>query len=435
MQDRFTLGPPRLAFRFVTGNGQEAAGHDFFTGITLQPGGPARRELPPVPAENADLLQRTARKHRHVQAILEQADRIAVSTDQLLAEIDELTRDLDEDRAGQILYQLGDQQYRTGKWPLAAEMFQSLAQRYPQHRLTAPALLWLLQYYASTEAAWRARGSDVQKRFERAVALGREIERTRPELFAEPALAFSLAAAYRGLGQPRQAERLYQTQGRNGDRDPWSACAQGELRLGDPKVRSTRPILMCVRAEAPPRLDARLDDAVWQRAKPAAVQSQQHDDADWPAVVMLAYDAEFLYLAAHCRTVPAARTPKQAGPASPRTYDADLSAHDRIEVLIDVDRDYATYYRLAVNDRGWTNDSCWTDSTWNPKWSVAARREGDGWTFESGHSAGRVGGPATPAPRRLGHRHPARGSRGGFSELEQPRRHRGAAGGVWASSV
>ncbi len=384
LHDRFTTPPPVLAFQLLTSNApQEPGGRDFFSGIAVPPGGPARREVSPAPTENVDARQRIARKRRNVLAILEQANRSAASADQLLAQVDDLTRDLDDERAGQILYQLADQQYRAGRWALAADIFQVLSDRYPQHSLSPPALLWLLQYYASREAAQRTGARDPQKRFERAVALGQQIERTRPELFADPAVRFPLAAAYRSLGQPRQADRFYQAQDHGGERDAWSQCAQGELRLSDPKSRPTRPTLVCVKAEAKPRLDGRLDDPVWQRAKPAALQSMQHDDGDWPAVVMLAYDAEFLYIAAHCRAAPGAAAPLATGSASPRPRDADLSGHDRIEVLIDVDRDYATYYRLAIDDRGWTNDSCWGDATWDPKWFVAARRDDGFWTVEA----------------------------------------------------
>jgi photosystem II stability/assembly factor-like uncharacterized protein/TolA-binding protein len=384
LQDRFTLAPPVEVFRLLVNDGvQESSGRDFFGGIALAPGGPARRELSDAPTEDRNVLQRMARKRTHVQAILEQANRTAVSADQLLAQIDDLTRDLDEDRAAQIVYQLADQQYRAGRWLLAADMFQVLAERYPQHWLCPSAMLWLVQYHASSEAAWRIKQSEGQKRFERAVALGREIERTRPELFAEPAVRFPLAAAYRNLGQARQAERLYQLQSRSGDEDAWSACAQGELRLSDPKNRSSRATLTCVRAETRPRLDGRLDDAVWQRAKPAMLQSAQHDDGEWPGVVMLAYDAEFFYIGAHCRAGPGATPPPQTGSMPARQRDADLSGHDRIEVLIDIDRDYATYFRLVIDDRGWTNDSCWGDGTWNPEWYVAAKWEGDAWTVET----------------------------------------------------
>jgi photosystem II stability/assembly factor-like uncharacterized protein len=401
LHDRFTLPPSVEVFRLLVNDGtQESAGRDFFGGIALAPGGPGRRELSHATTEDRNGLQRIARKRTHVQAILEQASRTAVTADQLLAQIDDLTRDLDEDRAAQIVYQLADQQYRAGRWMLAADLFQVMTERYPQHWLCPSALLWLVQYNAGSEAARRMKQNDGPKRFERAVTLGREIERTRPELFAEPALRFPLAAAYRNLGQARQAERLYQLQTRGGEGDAWSACAQGELGLSDPKSHSVRATLTCVKAETRPRLDGQLDDAMWQRAKPAALQSVQHDDGEWPGVVMFAYDAEFLYIGAHCRAGPGAKPPPPTGSTSARQHDADLSAHDRIEVLIDIDRNYAGYYRLAIDDRGWTNDSCWGDATWNPEWFVAAKWEGDVWTVEAAIPLAELTGQP-PRPREI----------------------------------
>ena len=104
------------------------------------------------------------------------------SAEQLLAQMDELTRDLDAESAGQSHYQLADQLATAAAGGRRRPMtFQALAERYPEHSLTPPALLWLLQYYASGEAAWRMQCDDAQrqKRFERAVAIGRQIERTR----------------------------------------------------------------------------------------------------------------------------------------------------------------------------------------------------------------------------------------------------------------
>ncbi len=386
LQDRFSLSPPILGFRLLINTAsQEQDRRDFFSGIVLVPGGPARRVLPPTASEGLDVRQHIAQKRRHVQAILDKAERTTGSAEQLLAQIDDLTSDLDDDSRGHILYQLGDRYYRTGHWASAAETFTVLTERYPQHALTPYAMLWLVQYYASGEAAWRVERGDGQKRFDRAAALGQQIERTRPEWFAEPAMCFPLAAAYRGLGQARQAERIYQVQSHGGDRDAWPTCAQSELRLADsgPKGHPTKPMLPCVKAETRPHLDGRLDDAVWRQAKPAALQSAQHDDGDWPAAVMFAYDAEFLYIAAHCRQPPSDGAPSPAASDSPRPRDADLSAHDRIELLVDVDRDFIVHYRLAIDRRGWTNDRCWGDGTWDPKWFVAAGRDEGVWTVEA----------------------------------------------------
>ena len=394
VQDHFALVPPTIGFRLLRSDAPpEQDRRDFFSGIVLAPGGPARRELPQAESEGIDLRQRIAQKRRHVQGILDRAERTAGSAEPLLAQIDDLTRDLDDDSRGQLLYQLADHYCRTGRWASAAETFEVLVERYPQHWLTPNAMLWLVQYYASGEAAWRADRGNSQKRFERAVALGQQIERTRPESFGEPALCFPLAAAYRGLGQASQAARMYQLQSHGGGRGAWSDCALGELRLADPqsKGRATKPLLSCVKAQTKPHLDGRLDDAVWQQAKAASLQSAQHDDGDWPAVVMLAYDDEFLYIAARCRqaaaepsaaTDEASRLPQAAAPSA-RVRDADLAAFDRVELLLDVDRDYTTYYRLAIDRRGWTSEGCWGDRTWDPKWFVAAAQEEGDWTVEA----------------------------------------------------
>ena len=389
LQDRFSLSPPTLAFRPLAGSEQGTNRRDLLAGLGLPPGGEARRDLPRPSVERLDVIQRTATKRRHVLAILDQSSRRGSSAEQLLAQIDELTRDMDADSAGQILYQLADQYHRSGRWPAAAEAFQTLVDRYPQHPLTPPAMLWLLHYYASAEAAWQVQHNVAQpsKRFERAVAIGAELERTRFDLFVEPAARFPLAAAYRGLGRTREAERLYRLQSRDNGRDAWAACAQAEIHAADPKSRPIKPVLECVRARERPHLDGRLDDPVWRQAKPATLQSAQHDDGDWPAEVLLAYDDEFLYLAIRCREAPGSTEPSEenGGENRPtrRPRDADLSTQDRVEVFLDLDRDYSTYYRLAVDRRGWTNDSFWGDATWNPAWFVAARQEKREWTVEA----------------------------------------------------
>ena len=48
-----------------------------------------------------------------------------------------------------------------------------------------------------------------------------------------------------------------------------------------------------------------------------------------------------------------------------------------------MDRDYATYYRLSIDHRGWTHDECWGDASWNPTWYVAAGADDDTWTIEA----------------------------------------------------
>ena len=133
-----------------------------------------------------------------------------------MAQIDQLTSDLDPEGAGQLFYQLADHYYHSGRWAWRQRRFESLIQRYPQHPLSP----WRCGGWCNTTPAARRRGGwgttfrSKRSGGERAVALGQQIEQTRFEWFAQPAVRFPLAAAYRGLGQARQAERLYQSQGR-----------------------------------------------------------------------------------------------------------------------------------------------------------------------------------------------------------------------------
>ena len=95
---------------------------------------------------------------------------------------------------------------------------------------------------------------------------------------------------------------------------------------------------------------------------------------------MLTYDKEFLYLAMRCLKSPQA---SYAPPLSTRDHDANLSQHDHVQLTLDLDRDYATWFQFAVDHRGQTADACWHDSSWNPQWYVAAGSDPSYWTVEA----------------------------------------------------
>ena len=127
-------------------------------------------------------------------------------------------------------------------------------------------------------------------------------------------------------------------------------------------------------------MDGRLDDAVWQKIESVPLKSALKDDDDWPALVAFAYDDEFLYIAVTCRRAPGV---KYEPAPTPRTRDADLTAQDHVDILIDIDRDFATYYRLSFDYRGFTADSLWGSAAWNPTWFVAANLTDETWTVEA----------------------------------------------------
>jgi hypothetical protein len=61
----------------------------------------------------------------------------------------------------------------------------------------------------------------------------------------------------------------------------------------------------------------------------------------------------------------------------------DVDKFDRVELLIDLDRDYSTCYRLRVDQRGAAADDCWGDAGWNPKWFIARTGDDAGYTIEA----------------------------------------------------
>jgi hypothetical protein len=419
-----------IGFRLLRQSGQlEETRHDFFAGMVLRPGGGARRELLQS-SESLDALRKIAQQRRNTQAILEHTGDDPQQSPALAAQLADLTRGLDPDSSAQILFQLGQRYSASGQWPVAAEMFQLLTGRHPAHPLARPSMVWLVQYFASSEAAWRVEGTQrvtvrqmatqtgnsvdatqgpgdpavrqasvlaldfpaVENRLERAADLGEHLTTTDPGLSAEPNVSFALAAADRKRGFPGDAQRFYMIRARSPVRDAWWTCARGEQWLAKPEGIPPKPILQCARAQSKPRLDGQLDDAVWQHAQPAELRIHPQsasrtrgstpapDDPLWFAQVMLAYDDEFLYMAIRCREAPGATYPQSD---EPRSYDANLSLRDRVDWFIDVDRDFTTHYRLTVDHRGWTGDACCGDRTWNPTWFVAAASTNATWIAEA----------------------------------------------------
>jgi hypothetical protein len=66
-----------------------------------------------------------------------------------------------------------------------------------------------------------------------------------------------------------------------------------------------------------------------------------------------------------------------------RQRDADLRPFDRVSILLDLDRDYSTFFRLEVDQRGCVCEDCWGDKSWNPKWYVAVRSSDTCWQIEA----------------------------------------------------
>jgi len=418
-----------LGFRqLLDYSGQGIGSNHFFAGLSLPPGGSARRPVLEANSASLERLRYAAQKRRNMQALLDRLGDDPQAGASWPGQLTDLTRDLDPAGACHLLQRLALTYAEVGRLPLAAATLQSLIRRHPHHPLADSARLWLVHFHGSSEVAWQAQRrsvvrvqqavatvpvqepvkpgaqqaaalgeatdpletagtheplgtheSDLQTRLKQAMQFGKQLEQS-PQLAAEPAVGFALASARRQMGYGSEAEQFYRAQLRFRGGEVWKRCAAAENWLQARQGACPKSIYRVHRAVDRPHLDGRLDEALWQSAGEAPLTSALGDDRAWPAVVQLACDQQYLYLALQCRKAPGA---EYRSSDEVRRYDADLSGHDRVEVLLDLDRDYATWYRLTIDHRGWTGDACWKDAAWNPRWFVAAKADDDSWSAEA----------------------------------------------------
>jgi hypothetical protein len=220
---------------------------------------------------------------------------------------------------------------------------------------------------------------DPQRRLQQLGGWAAQLAGARPGLAAAPSIRFPLAAAER-VANGERAARTYEALLRTRPPDAWSECAAAELGLLRGEGPTGRPLHACRRAVHPPRLDGRLEDELWSGADAVELKSAWRDDTGWPTTVRLAYDDRFLYVAATCLRAPGAAYAEAPGV---RPRDANLAAHDRLDLCLDQDRDRATWQQWSIDSRGWTSESCWGDRSWNPTWYVARELDEARWCVEA----------------------------------------------------
>lgn len=219
-----------------------------------------------------------------------------------------------------------------------------------------------------------------------------------PALYVSPEIQFPLSALCRQRGMNAHSLRFLGRAGTSDEPAPddaWSIAAASEAQLSQGGGSSQRT-LKCLKARVPPVLDGVLSDDCWQNAKEMRLTAPQNaGERAGEAITFLAYDAEHLYFAA---SVPRAPGVSYSGPMKAgRSHDADLTGHDRIVFAFDVDRDYATWYTIAIDERGWVNEKCWDDSTWNPNMWIEVAADETHWRIEGAIPFEEM---VAPSPRR-----------------------------------
>jgi len=293
-----------------------------------------------------------------------------------LANLVQLTRNLDPETAAQLFLDIADEHLRHGDYNEAASFLLQLLNQFEAPQAARIGLLRLMQIYSSSEVnhtqrigkspAAKPPAANEQAAFcKYALHVAGSALQKQTALKNDPAVNFQRAATARG-GQRGSLSNSFLTRLKhNADGGIWRERAKAEQWLEEDR-KSASPVatLVCRRAGQRPHLDGELTESAW-------LPDQS---------VQLCYDEEFLYLAVRHKKVASGHYQPDS---RPRTHDADLAEHDHVRLRLDLDRDYASYFELAVDHRGWTADRCWLDESWNPQWFVAAGGDAKHWTAEA----------------------------------------------------
>ena len=179
--------------------------------------------------------------------------------------------------------------------------------------------------------------------------------------------------------------------------DEFGLYAKSEMQLRAAATPGL-PLFNLPRQTERPFLDGRLTDSIWENAEEILLRSAggrrglRGQDADGDSGInaedesvrsfgMLAWDEQFLYIAARLEKTPSQNNPVEL--AAARSHDAKHGDKDRFEIELDTDRDYVTSFQLTVDESGQTSDRCWMLTRWNPQWYVAVDSDETAWRIEA----------------------------------------------------
>jgi photosystem II stability/assembly factor-like uncharacterized protein len=377
-------------------------------GLALAPGGTARRAATAVDPDASADRRRVANARRALEALAVPTDDAGAGADKLMAALRTELKKLPEDVAARTAYAVGARLARDGRWVDAREVFGLVVIHYANQPPAVDAYRWLARFHASTEVRRRveiqqklslrdgpppadagrvvpasaasggaARVEDyyrlhspdmVFKWHAPALELEPKLAVFGPVYGRDPAGWLCFNAARRQIGKGADADAVVaeyfkRTPGALEQApgvDPWRDCLAAELWYADRTALAAppKPLGVCRFTESRPLLDGKLDDECWKLAKPLELKAtaaalDRPDElkafgGEYKTEAVFAHDERYLYVAVTCRHPEG----KKVDPVAKRLRDADLTGHDRIDVLLDLDRDYQTYYRFQIDHRG-----------------------------------------------------------------------------------
>ena len=142
-------------------------------------------------------------------------------------------------------------------------------------------------------------------------------------------------------------------------------------------------VLQVAWAKQPPKIDGKLDDSVWQGAKPVTGFLTKDKQPSLVSTRMrMAYDAKNLYVAVDC----ADPEPSSVQQAAKSEMDIWRSGDDSLGMFLQPDPERPTYYQLAFNPGGLKFDQKVVgggkDYAFAPPWEVGTSVAKDRWIAE-----------------------------------------------------
>jgi photosystem II stability/assembly factor-like uncharacterized protein len=442
LTDAPTTLPAQCYFQLLESNIAGAEAHrELLAGLPpFAPGGFARRRSEPLREPSTEAVK-AIQSRRNLQALAELPANKLVDGDKLLSQIKPALERLPDHQAAPAAFAVANQYVREGQWGLAREVFLLMVQRYPAHSLSADACRWLIRHDSSSEARRRndlkqfivntqldfhmkerpgkndgaplpneikpfgskpnrtkfdppevtsevkqavytpGNTAEMARRwYQSSLDLENRLTALGPLFASDPAIQFCLQASRRNIGDLETPTKWYSDFASRVPDGPWRSAAQAELWLTNRSGLPPKPVGICRQTDTRPFLDGKLEEPCWQTAKPMVLKNAIGDTVkDYSTEAWLSYDQDFLYLALRCKHP----EDRYVAPVKGRPRDADLRAYDRVSLMLDLDRDYSTYYHFQIDQRGCVCDDCWGDLGWNPRWFVAIHSDKTGWQIEA----------------------------------------------------
>jgi tetratricopeptide (TPR) repeat protein len=239
-----------------------------------------------------------------------------------------------------------------------------------------------------------AQDYEKQGKYEKAIKEYEKIIEKYYKQTVPPDILVRLAKLHAKTGNVTKSEKMYDTILSGKYSDEWKNIVKCEAWLKTQKGDCPKKLIHAVKTAEPPVIDGSLNDSCWTKTKViddyvptkvndalSAVLQPKKKKADYKTTSQVVYDNKNLYINFYC-TEPEMNRIKELQ----KNRDVNVWLDDCIEIFLDTQRDYLSYYQFEVNPIATSLDlvnrgpGC--DFNWNSESKVKTSRGKDFWVVE-----------------------------------------------------